>query len=194
MGDHVVWIIIVLILVVAFGPILWLMPSPRERRLARLRQQAYRDGMRVEMRRLPKQDPAAEERVTASGRPLDLTRECAAYLHPLTARLRMLPSGRLLRGGEGLRAVPGWVFEFGKKPDHPRLEDMLAVLEPVLQDLPEDVIAFECEPRSVAAYWLEGPGTEPARVTELAAHLERAGEALTALDARLEADLEGRNI
>lgn len=189
-----VWIIIVLILIVAFGPILWLMPSRRERRLSALRQRAYRHGMRVELKRLPGADVAPEERVTAGGRALDTTRECAAYLMPLGARLRMLPTWRVLRGGRGIEALPGWAFEPGRRPEHPRLDVMLATLTPTLQALPDDVVALECEPHSVAAYWLEGPGTTPERVDDLAVKLTAAAEALTGLDERLKADTEPRGI
>jgi len=189
-----VWIIIAVIMIVAFGPLLWLMPTPRERRLATLRQQAYQQGMRVEMRRLPRQNVPAEDRVSPGGRGRDLSRECAAYVHPLPRRLRMLPAWRLLRGERGLPAVAGWVFEHGRKPQHPRLELALDAVADILQDLPEDVVALECEPQNVAGYWLEGPGTGAARVADLGAVLGRAATVLGELDERLEADTEPGSI
>lgn len=189
-----VWLIIIGILIVAFGPLLWLMPSPRERRLARLRQRAYRHGMRVELRRLPRHDVTPEERVTAGARELDVTRETAAYVHPLAPRLRMLPALRVLRHGDGTSAAAGWAFQAGRRPEHPRLPAALEALEPVLDDLPDDVVGFETEPQSVAAYWLEGPQTTPEQVDDLAARLARAAQLLTELDARLMADTEPGNI
>lgn len=183
-----VWIIIGVIFVVAFGPLLWLRPSPRERRLARLRQRAYELGLRVELRKLPRRDVAAEERVSAGGRPRDTTADYAAYISPLASRLRRLPGWRLLRHGDGMQALPGWWFEAGRRPDHDHLDASLAVLTDELTALPEDVIAVECQPLSLAGYWLEGPETSPERVDDLAARLGRAGAALTALDARLKAD------
>lgn len=185
-----VWVIIVLILIVAFGPILWLMPSRRERRLSALRQRAYRHGMRVDLRRLPGRDVAPEERVTAGGRALDTSREHAAYVMPLERRLRMLPGWRVLRGGQGTSAVPGWTFEPGKRPDHPRLGVMLDTLTPFLAGLPDDVAAVECDAHTLSAYWLEGPGTTPDRVDDLAARLGDAAGRLVALDARLLEDAE----
>ncbi|HEX7036934.1 MAG TPA: hypothetical protein VF210_14250 [Pseudomonadales bacterium] len=183
-----VWVVIVVILVVAFGPIFWLMPSRRERRIGRLRQRAYQRGMRVEMRRLPGIDVAPEDRVTAGGRPLDTSRECAAYLMPLATRLRLLPPARLLRRAEGTAAVPGWGFEPGRRPEDPRLDAMLAALTPTLEALPQDVPALEVDTHAVAGYWLEGPGTTPERVDELADRLARAAESLTDLEQRLEAE------
>ena len=185
-----VWLVIILILIVAFGPIMWLMPSRRERRLAALRQRAYQHGMRVDLRRLPGVDVAPEDRVTAGGRSLDTTREYAAYVMPLPARLRMLPGWRVRRGAEGIRAAPGWAFEPGRRPEHPRLEAALETLTPFLTELPEDVAAVELEPLSLAAYWLEGPGTTPDRVDDLAARLAAAAKQLTGLDARLKEDTE----
>lgn len=189
-----VWIIIAVIFVVAFGPLLWLRPSPRERRLARLRQRAYQCGLRVELRRLPRPDVAAEERVSAGGRERDVRAQYAAYLSPLPARLRHLPRWRLLRHGDGSTALPGWSFEPGKRPDHDRLGAALDAVRDVVAALPEDVIAVECEPLSVAAYWLEGPQTAPDRVDDLAARLVAAGQALTALDARVQRETEPGNI
>ncbi|MFU8816416.1 MAG: hypothetical protein ACNA7W_13785 [Pseudomonadales bacterium] len=189
-----VWIIIVVILLVAFGPLLWLMPSHRERRLAKLRQRAYSDGMRVELRRMPKQNLAPEERVSASGKPLDLTRECAAYIYPLPARLRMLPKWRVLRGDDGVPAYPGWVFDPGGRPDHPRLREMLEVLAPVVEGLPDDVVAVEAEPQNLAAYWLEGPGATPEKVGDLGSRLAVGASQVTELDRRLRAETEGGNI
>lgn len=190
-----VWIVIALIMLVAFGPLLWLRPSPRERRLGRLRQRAYRHGMRVELRRLPGGDLAAEDRVSAGGKPRDTSRECAAYVWPLAGRLRMLPQLRILRGDLGSSAgIAGWSFEAGKRPVDGRLDTMLEALQPLVERLPEDVVALEVEPLAVAGYWLEGAAATVERVDDLADRLSRIGEALSGLDARLQADTEPGNI
>jgi hypothetical protein len=189
----VVWIIIIVILLVAFGPLMWLRPSARERRQSALRQQAYKEGMRVELRRLPKRDPDPEERVSASGRVRELDADAPAYVYPLPSRLRMLPKWRLVRGDDGMPAYPGWVFEPGRRPDHPRLQEMLGVLAPVITVLPDDVLAVECDPQNLAGYWLEGPGTGPERVTDLAVRLGSGARALVDLDQRLRAEVEGGN-
>lgn len=188
-----VWIIIIVILLVAFGPLMWLRPSARERRQSALRQRAYQEGLRVELRRLPKRDPVPEERVSASGRVRDLDADAPAYVYPLPTRLRMLPKWRLVRGSDGMPAYPGWVFEPGRRPDHPRLREMLEVLGPVVQDMPEDVLALECDPQNLAGYWLEGPDTTPERVADLAARLGAGARALVDLDGRLRAEVEGGN-
>jgi hypothetical protein len=190
----VVWIIIIVILLVAFGPLMWLRPSARERRQSALRQRAYQEGMRVELRRLPKREPAPEERVSASGRVRNIDADAPAYLFPLPSRLRMLPKWRVVRGDYGTPVLPGWVFEPGTRPDHPRLQEMLDVLTPMIRDMPEDVLAVECDPQNLAGYWLEGPGTTPERVADLAARLGAGARAVADLDQRLRAESEGGKI
>jgi hypothetical protein len=182
----VAWVVIVLIFIVAFGPLLWLMPSRRERRLAALRQRAYQAGLRVEMGRVPRADPAPEQRVTAGGRPMDLSRETAIYLHPLARRLRVLPSARLLRGEHGLPARPGWSFEAGARPDDAHLRDVLDAVGPLLERLPADVVAVAWRPHEVAVYWLESPGSTVDSVAVLGAWLAGAATELSDLDTRLQ--------
>lgn len=189
-----VWFVILLILLVAFGPLMWLMPTRRERRLAALRQSAYGLGMRVELARLPRLDPTPQQRVSAGGRALDTSVPCTAYLHPLPRRLKRLPTLRLLRGEHGQPAVAGWSFERGAKPAHPSLDAALDAVQPTLASLPEDVLALEWRTHDVAAYWLEGPGTGAEDVRRLAALLAAAAAALGDLDARLDAAADRGNI
>jgi hypothetical protein len=184
------WLIILVVLLAAFGPILWLVPSKRDRRLTAMRQQARQEGMTVEMRRLPKVDPLPEERVTAGGRVLQPVEDLAVYQWPLSRRIRHLPAWRLVRHGQGIQALPDWAFEIGRKPQHPQLDASLEVLGTLLAGLPEDVLAIECEDRQLSAYWKESPGSGPAQVTEIARLLASASQALEALELKLEAEAE----
>lgn len=184
------WLIIIVILIVAFGPIMWLVPSKRDRRLAAMRQQARQEGLLVEMRRLPKAGAAPEERVTAGGRVLEPVHELAVYQRPLQRRLRHLPTWRLLRGGPGIEGPSGWAFEIGRKPQHKHLDAALQALRPTFARLPGDVLALECEERALGAYWLERPPSGPAEVSALADTLTSGARALEALDAALEPEPE----
>jgi hypothetical protein len=180
-----VWLLIIAILLVAFGPIMWLRPSPRDRRQAALRAQGRKDGLRIEMRRYPKLDLQPEDRVTAGGKPLDVLLEAAVYQQSLDPKLRHLPAWRILRASNGLPASDGWVFELGKRPDHPQLRRVLTELEPLLARLPADVVALECDPLHLGAYWLERPGAGPADAAGLAAWLRDAAGRLTRLELEL---------
>jgi len=180
-----VWAIIILAMLLVIGPLMWLRPTPRERRLAALRGAGQKAGLRVTLRQLPKLDLAPEDRVTPGGRPLPTTRELAVYLHPLEPKLRMLPGWRILRGSDGLPAWPGWVFESGRKPDNPWLGQLLATLAPHVERLPADVIALECDPFTLGAYWLERPHNGPAEAAALAAWLGDAAAVIGQLEAAL---------
>jgi len=178
------------ILLVAFGPILWLRPTARDRRLTGLRAAGRKAGLRVEMRRYPKLDRAPEERVTAGGKPLSTELEAAVYLQPLDPKLRHLPAWRVLRATNGLPAWPGWVFEIGSKPHSEHLHRVQDALAPLLERLPADVVGVECEPLDVGVYWLERPGNGPAEVDALAGWLRDAAGRLTALELELTAAAE----
>ncbi|MGA1371687.1 MAG: hypothetical protein ACO3Z6_08805 [Pseudomonadales bacterium] len=184
------WIVIIVLLLVAFGPILWLMPSRRDRRLSALRSAARQAGLAVELVRLPRLDVAPEDRVNAGGRVLDTARELAVYRLPLPRTFEHLPSWRAFRAANGLPAWPGWVFASDARPDHPRLAAVIATLASQVGLLRTDVAAIECEPRRIGLYWLESPNATPATVTELGAWLRNAGVALLQLDAALAAPAE----
>jgi hypothetical protein len=181
------WILIVVLLLVAFGPILWLMPSRRDKRLNALRGAARQAGLAVELVRLPRLDVAPGDRVNAGGRAVDTARELAVYRLPLPRSFEQLPAWRAFRAANGLPAWPGWVFATDARPDHPRLAAVIATLASQVAALRPDVAAIECETRRIGLYWLESPGATPETVSELGAWLRNAGLALLQLDAALAA-------
>jgi len=177
------WLIIVIVLLAAFGPILWLLPSRRDRRLAAMRQTARQEGLVVQLVRIPKTNPSAEDRVSAGGQIRDPVRECASYALPFTTKLKLLPGFRLLRAeGADDGPRPGWIYD--PRPDlrDPRLPPTLARVEPLLAALPDDAAGVELTPRSVALFWLEGADSTAADVTNLAARLKETAARLTDLD------------
>lgn len=177
-----VWLIIGVVLLAAFGPILWLLPSRRDRRLSALRTAARQAGLTVEMVMLPRLDVAPEERVNAGGRVQTPARDIAVYRYPLPRRLRHLPAWRIFRAKNGLHALPGWVFAVTERPDHPRLGATMACLSTAVEMLPDEVLAMDCGSQQVGVYWREPPGSDAASVAELAGWLVRAADALVALD------------
>jgi len=195
------WLIIAVVLLVAFGPVLWLVPSRRDRRLAALRSAASRQGLVVELARLPNLTPSAEERVSAGGRRRDSVIECAQYRRVLPTALRHLPAWRLRRGGDPGAAAelkvsqwPGvWGFEHACRPplaQRSLADRMLAATAGAAADLPEDVLAVAFEPRQLSAFWLEKPGADAEVLADV---LERMADALAVLEhqRQAEADLEG---
>ncbi len=173
------WLIIIVVLLVAFGPVLWLVPSRKDRRLAGLRERARREGFVVELVRLPDPDPSPQQRVSAGGRLRDPVIECAGYTHMMTARLKWLPGWRMLRmAGASDGPRPGWVFDPGSRPDGDYLAQMINATDPGLDSVPPDVVGLAVANRHLTAYWLEQAGSDEATVTRLMA-------LLTAWEARL---------
>ena len=177
-----VWLIIGVVLLAAFGPVLWLMPSRRDRRLSALRTAARRSGLTVEMALLPRLDVTPEERVNAGGRVQTPAHNIAVYRYPLPRRLRHLPAWRIFRASNGLPALPGWVHAVADRSDHPRLGAAMTCLASAVEMLPAGVLAVDCGSQQVGVYWQEPPGSDAASVAELAAWLVRATDALVACD------------
>ena len=182
------WLIIGVILLAAFGPVLWLLPSPRDRHLSALRQQARKEGLVVELRRLPKLDAAPEERVSAGGKLREPLVECMAYSHVLGRRLQMLGAWRVLRyDQEPDEKIPqGWIIDPVMRAARPEVDRVREWLQPLLSALPEDVVALEFTGSAVGAYWLENASASVATVTELGSLLAKFGEQMRVLDADLQ--------
>ena len=188
------WLIIGVVLLVAFGPVMWLLPSKRDRRLAALRERARREGLIVELRRLPKLDPTPEERVSAGGKVRDPVVECMAYSLTLPRRLRMLEGWRILRhAGAVDDKVPraGWVVDPGMFAARPHVARVAQWLEPLLGELPDDVIGVELTAGSAGVYWLEKGASSEATVGRLAELLRQFGDDMVALERQMQEELEG---
>ncbi len=162
------WLVIVLIMFAIMGSLLWVMPSPRQRVQALLRQRAMRAGLQVQLVRilLPR----------ALGEALAEERHCVAY--------------RLLRGRNSARAqqppwqifqlpshanvgLPdGWSWSKGENQLDPAA---LALIEELIPLLPKDVYGLESTPISVSVFW-EERGT-PETVVLIQTSLNRLLEA-----------------
>lgn len=184
------WLLIILVLVVAFGPILWLVPSKRDKRLTAMRSRARSEGLIVEMRRIPKPNPAPEDRVSSGGKVRDPVVECASYGLPLARGLKYLPGWRLVRKApeNGPDPFLQWQYDVRPKGDGREfLDQLLPKVEEIVGQLPVDVVALELSARMVLAYWLEKPGSTEENVPSLAADLRAFAESIGALEAEIEA-------
>jgi len=191
------WIVIGIVLLVAFGPVLWLMPTPKDRRLAALRARGRVEGLVIELRHIPKLDPAPHERVSAGGKVRTPMIEVAAYGHPLPRKLRFLPLWRLVRTTVSEPSAmpdpfPGWSYD--RRPDGPQgrryLSEMSPLAEVFSSQLPKDVVAIEVDSRLIRVYWLENPGSDEASVSNIAGLLRGFEAELMALEAQIEARSE----
>ncbi len=168
------WLVILLIFLAAFGPLLWFLPSSRDRRLNRLRRSARNHDLTVEMGRMPKLDPTAEDRVNAGGRSRSLVRFGAVYWRGLPHKLRHLTGARLFRAGTraAIAAADGWVFDpdFDAPLDWwPRVAPMFA---PVLETTDESIVGIEFDRHRVGFYWTERVQDPDVAVAELSNKLD----------------------
>lgn len=127
------WVIILALLIAAFGPVLWLLPKPQDRRLSRLRMAARQKGISVQLARLPDPQPDAQDRVSSGGVVRSPVIRCAGYR--LFAR-RPVPEFK------------SWRIERDDPEAEVRLGESWC-------DLPTDWIAVEVDAKGVCLYWRE---------------------------------------
>jgi hypothetical protein len=185
------WLIITVVLLVAFGPMLWLMPSRRDKRLAALRLAARKAGLNVAIEHLPKLNPSAEDRVSAGGVIREPVFDCAAYSHILGRRLHLLPQWRLLKDAQGSDGpLPGWTFNPTPERANPYWPALWECFAGFFDALPEDAVGVELQERSIVLYWLESPASDVESVTRMAEVFRDLGARIEELETRLEAELE----
>ena len=91
------WLVVALALVLAIGPVLYLLPSKSDQYLSTLRLQARKIGLNIQMGQVPKLDPSAEDRVTAGAQVKVAESPCAGYQLPFGRRCEGLSELRLIR-------------------------------------------------------------------------------------------------
>ena len=177
------WLIIIGVLVLAIGPVFYLLPSKRDKRLAALRASARDFGLAVEISFLPKLDPAAEERVSAGGSERYAKVQCAAYQLAIGKQLALdsfivqrMPASPSVPVQE---VFPGWCMTDPRRFVRVRGEpELIRHLQNALSRLPEDTIAIGFDSRFVACYWLEGASAGPDVVQSMKGTLTALKEAL----------------
>ena len=177
------WLIVGGLLLLAFAPILWLMPTKRDRQLVKLREQARREGLMVEVTALPKRGAAAQERVGADGVARDARQACCAYRLLSSRPWRGAPCWFLLRDVGGAGPVEGWVA-------HPAVElprvaaGYWNVVGRLFDGLDDQCVGMEVTESAASWYWLENArGREAA---ELVAEIAQRLRAIAALQSRFE--------
>ena len=169
-----VWIVIVLVLALAIGPILWLLPSKRDKLVSRFRAVARRRGLVVELVSVPKLDAAAVERVSAGGKARDVTIQCAALRLPLPSATVDVPHWLLLKSASGSRYLAGWTPLDPPRNAPPVEDEYWQHLAAIVDVLPGGCVGVEATQRSVS--WLgrehfDGEAVETV-VAQIAAGLE----------------------
>jgi len=177
------WLIIALILLAAFGPILWLVPSRTDRRLAKMRARARVHGIQVEVTQLADLYAPPTARVTAGGRRLEPTVQCAVYRLGLSQPAKAAPRWKILRGPNSSSGpVAGWQLESAADGD----AEYWQRVADVVRELPADALACAADASEVACWWRERASGENAVASVDALHgsLTELSEIQRAADAR----------
>jgi hypothetical protein len=181
-------LIIGLILLAAFGPVLWILPSRTDRRLSAMRSRARSHGLQVEVTQLPDLDPRPEARVTAGARRLDPVLQCCVYRLGLAPDVRAAPQWMIRRDAESRAPLPGWRFVSPASAD----DDYWRQVTEVVATLPPDALGCEALASEVACWWKERstPQDAAAAVDALHASLAKLGAIQRAANERAMASLD----
>lgn len=153
------WVVIFCVLAFMLAPILWIIPSPRQKRQIALRELARRSGVQVQIGSLPQ---SRRQRVRKEAQ------------MPGLAYCLMLPKGgRLARWRL-------WFNEEGGYDDIPQPPvDVLDKIRRLRDNWPLDVILIEASEHMLKVYWREHnaePATVEALVSAMKSVLEVMGQ------------------
>ncbi len=144
------WVIIVLLLLSIVGSMMWMMPSPRQRVQALLRQKAMRQGIQVQMARVlfPRE----------IGEAVPDEQTCIAYRLPRTLADRRektatIPWHIFRLNSHATEGLPeGWCWSKGEGYLEERTLQQIAE---VIESMPDDCYSIESTPVAVSMYWYE---------------------------------------
>ncbi len=171
-----VWLILVLAAVLIIGPVMYMVPSARDKRLAALRETARRQGLTVKIAHIAKLDPEAAERVSAGGELKVPRTPCVAYQVSMSGIPAELGEILLIKIPSQPTVpvdpvLPGWSLDTSSSRDFlhrymqpgppaaagPGAAGSRKIVQQTLAALPPDTLGFGITSRHVACYWLEKP-------------------------------------
>ena len=149
------WLVIFLIVAALVGPILYLMPTKREKNLASARLRARKLGLGVSVETIPDLNVAQEDLVSPSGITRSPTLDCTVYRLRLRQRNNHTSSWNLFSSDKeplcfSQSPVEGWFWN--KLPENikPIRKKYWSQLGKAMDDLPERCLALEVAPEFIA--------------------------------------------
>jgi hypothetical protein len=156
-------LLIAFILCLIIGPILLILPSPRQKEQMAFRREAMNRAITVELSTIDDIDPDPEKYLSSLGKALPRVIKCIAYRHSRKrpAEWRRLPrvNWKLVRRtGNDNRLPAGWDWQDTDAEALPPKfrESLISKLE----ELPADVLCLEETGYMVSLYWREQGGTD----------------------------------
>ncbi|QJQ93982.1 MULTISPECIES: preprotein translocase subunit YajC [Halomonadaceae] len=157
------WLIIVFLLMLVISPVMWLKPSPRQKRVARLREAAIRAGIKVRQEKPPLYKPLGQ----------------------MTSYRWRYPSAQpgprfvLVRSAEASEALkeyrPGWRWRI--EPLRRLPDEVERRLETLLSRLPHDALVIESDQDALTLWWYESQSAD--RFASYLDDFERLRQGLT---------------
>ncbi|XOV81910.1 MAG: hypothetical protein ACFHXK_13690 [bacterium] len=183
------WLIVFLGMVVVVGPIMYLLPNAKDKRLSALRGRARALGMSVQITSIAKLDPSAAERVSAGGRTLQPQTACAGYKLPLGQKLALSGELMLLRLPPAPsvtvnEVLPGLALSTESDAQlwarYNAGGAATRLIENAFQRLPQDTLGIAIEAHNVVCFWQEKAKADGDEVATIRAVLEQLREDLQA--------------
>lgn len=185
------WLILILVAALVIGPITYLLPSAKDKRLAALRLHARQLGLTVKLSALPKLDPTPQERVNAAGEKLNPEQSCVAYQLPMIhdlgvdddivlVRVPLAPTivFHSVRDGWALSQIP--TASEQTLADVRVLDQVLSIrrLTERLESATVQILGWHLSPRYIAIYWDEKGSVESGEAEEIRRVLDAIREDL----------------
>lgn len=157
------WLLIIFILALIIGPIMVLLPSPRQKEQAAFRSEAKLRGISVGLCTIEDPNPNPDSYLSVTGKRLEPVIKCLAYRvsrkRPLHwKRVRRINWKLIASADARLADLPdGWKWH---EPVDEIADVLRQALAAELPSLPDDVIAVEETNYVVSVYWREKGGPD----------------------------------
>ncbi len=135
------WLFILLAMLLVISPVMWLKPSPRQKRVAALRNAAMKTGLKVSL-----QTPPLHGATTAM--------PAYRWHYP---QQRPGPDFVLVRDSHAAEALKPFAHDWRwrQEPLRPLPDDLTARLKRLLERLPQDALVVESDARALTLWWGE---------------------------------------
>ena len=153
------YILISIILLIAFGGIFYILPSKHDRIVSKLRLEARRLGISTSIASIPDVNAPIASRVTAGGVKREPKVNCVIWELPYEEDYDDLPIWRLIKSPAGSSPVPGTVAEPNlKDPDLSAHDDYWSDIRRAFSHMPKLCLGIESSKTGVRWLGREDPG------------------------------------
>ena len=150
-----VWVVIIGILLVAIGPVLYVIPSKRDKQLVALRTRARTSGLTVDVSHIPNLDATGSDKVSAGGKKREARIKCTTYTLVLPKQIPEAPVWHLARSQTDNFSIAGW-GRIGKLHRIPNSDSKYwNTVRTIIEALPGACIGVRTTPYEVSWQGLE---------------------------------------